>query len=84
MGRRRDEGITAGIDFAYELAAELAGEDIAKRLQLALEYDPVPPFNCGSPKKAGPALVNEVLALQKDRIVVMETVIQKAALNLGA
>jgi cyclohexyl-isocyanide hydratase len=37
-------GVTAGIDFAYELAAELAGEDIAKRLQLALEYDPAPPL----------------------------------------
>ena len=77
-------GVTAGIDFAYELAAELAGEDIAKRLQLALEYDPAPPFDCGSPEKAGPVLVNEVLALQKDRITVMEGVIQEAALNLGA
>ena len=75
-------GVTAGIDFAYELAAELAGEHIAKRLQLALEYDPAPPFNCGSPEKAGPALVNEVLALQKDRITAMEAVIQKAVTNL--
>ena len=77
-------GVTAGIDFAYELAAELAGEHIAKRLQLALEYDPAPPFDCGSPEKAGPALVDEVLALQKDRITAMEAVIQKAAINLDA
>jgi cyclohexyl-isocyanide hydratase len=75
-------GVTAGIDFAYEVAAELAGEHIAKRLQLALEYDPAPPFNCGSPEKAGPALVDEVLALQKDRITAMEVVIQKAVTNL--
>ena len=75
-------GVTAGIDFAYELAAELAGEHIAKRLQLALEYDPAPPFNCGSPEKAGPALVDEVRALQKDRITAMEVVIQKAVTNL--
>jgi cyclohexyl-isocyanide hydratase len=76
-------GVTAGIDFAYELAAELAGEDIAKRLQLALEYDPAPPFDCGSPEKAGQELVNEVLALQKDRITAMEAVIQKALTNSG-
>jgi len=75
-------GVTAGIDFAYELAAELAGEDIAKRLQLALEYDPAPPFDCGSPEKAGPAVVNEVLTLQKNRIIAMEAVIQKVAVNL--
>jgi cyclohexyl-isocyanide hydratase len=75
-------GVTAGIDFAYELAAELAGEDIARRLQLALEYDPAPPFDCGSPEKAGPALVNEVLELQKGRIVAMEAIIQKALANL--
>ncbi len=37
-------GVTAGIDFAFQLAAELCGEDVAKRLQLLLEYDPQPPF----------------------------------------
>ena len=38
-------GVTAGIDFAFRLAAELSGEDVAKRLQLLLEYDPQPPFD---------------------------------------
>lgn len=38
-------GVTAGIDFAFRLAAELCGEDVAKRLQLMLEYDPKPPFD---------------------------------------
>ena len=76
-------GVTAGIDFAYQLAAELAGEEITKRLQLALEYDPAPPFNCASPEKAGSELVNEVLGLQKERIAVMELVIHQAAGNLG-
>jgi cyclohexyl-isocyanide hydratase len=38
-------GVTAGIDFAFQLAAELCGEDVAKRLQLLLEYDPKPPFD---------------------------------------
>lgn len=38
-------GVTAGIDFAFQLAAELCGEDVARRLQLLLEYDPQPPFD---------------------------------------
>ncbi|MBM3645114.1 MAG: DJ-1/PfpI family protein [Alphaproteobacteria bacterium] len=46
-------GVTAGIDFGLTLAAELAGPEIAKSIQLALEYDPQPPFDCGSPEKAG-------------------------------
>jgi cyclohexyl-isocyanide hydratase len=52
-------GVTAGIDFAFTLAAEIAGEAFASSLQLGIEYDPAPPFEAGSPDKA-PA---EVLAL---------------------
>lgn len=50
-------GVTAGIDFGLALAAELAGEDAARMIQLALEYDPRPPFNAGSPEGAGAELV---------------------------
>jgi cyclohexyl-isocyanide hydratase len=39
-------GVTAGIDIALTIAAELAGEDVAKMIQLAIEYAPAPPFNC--------------------------------------
>lgn len=46
-------GVTAGIDFGLTVAAELAGEDVAKSIQLVLEYDPQPPFDSGSPEKAG-------------------------------
>ena len=53
-------GITAGIDFALRLAAELAGDDVAKRIQLGLEYDPAPPFRSGHPDVADPALVAQV------------------------
>ena len=42
-------GVTAGIDIALTIAAELAGEDVAKMIQLAIEYAPAPPFNCGRP-----------------------------------
>jgi cyclohexyl-isocyanide hydratase len=45
-------GVTAGIDFALVLAAELFGEPEAQRIQLAIEYDPHPPFDSGSPRTA--------------------------------
>lgn len=44
-------GVTAGIDFGLELAAEIAGADVAREIQLAIEYDPSPPFD-GSIDKA--------------------------------
>lgn len=49
-------GITAGIDFGLRVAAELRGEDYARFLTLALEYDPQPPFGRGVPEKATPAV----------------------------
>lgn len=45
-------GVTAGIDFAFVLANEIAGADVAQAIQLALEYDPAPPFAAGSPARA--------------------------------
>lgn len=46
-------GVTSGIDFAFTLATELAGEEAARMIQLGLEYDPQPPLDSGSPEKAG-------------------------------
>jgi len=51
-------GVTAGIDFALSLAAEVAGSEAAERIQLSLEYDPAPPFTAGNPRLA-PASVRE-------------------------
>jgi transcriptional regulator GlxA family with amidase domain len=45
-------GVSAGIDMALTLSGLIAGETTAKAIQLAIEYDPAPPFNCGSPDKA--------------------------------
>jgi cyclohexyl-isocyanide hydratase len=53
-------GVTAGIDFGLTVAAELAGEDVAKSIQLILEYDPLPPFDSGSPEKADPERVQRL------------------------
>jgi transcriptional regulator GlxA family with amidase domain len=50
-------GVTAGIDFALTVAAELAGPDFAQTLQLGLEYAPAPPFNAGRPELALPGIV---------------------------
>lgn len=61
-------GVTAGIDFGLALFAQIAGEKAAKTLQLMLEYDPMPPFDCGNPQKAGKELVDIVLALNKKRL----------------
>lgn len=51
-------GVTAGIDFALTLAAEIAGPEAAQGIQLALEYAPAPPFDAGRPETA-PAPVLE-------------------------
>lgn len=55
-------GVTAGIDFGLRLVAELAGEPLARAIQLGLEYDPEPPFRSGHPSVADPALVAQLVA----------------------
>ena len=49
-------GVSAGIDMALTLAAQIAGDDVAKTIQLGIEYDPQPPFDSGSVDKAGPGI----------------------------
>jgi len=53
-------GVTAGMDFALVVAAELAGARFAQVLQLGLEYAPAPPFNSGRPETAPPEILAEV------------------------
>ena len=55
-------GVTAGIDFALTLAAELSGEATAQGVQLFLEYAPEPPFNAGRPETAPPEVLAAVRA----------------------
>lgn len=59
-------GVTSGIDFALAVAAELAGEAVAQGIQLAMEYDPAPPFDTGTPEKAGAEIVMQVLEKTKE------------------
>ena len=57
-------GVTAGIDFALVVAAEIGGATLAQVLQLALEYAPAPPFDAGRPETAPP----EILEIAKARL----------------
>jgi len=57
-------GVTAGVDFAFTLLAELAGDTTAQAVQLGLEYAPDPPFDAGRPELAPP----EVLAAYQARM----------------
>jgi cyclohexyl-isocyanide hydratase len=50
-------GVTAGIDFALAVLAELGGDDLAQSLQLGLEYAPAPPFDAGTPETAPPRIL---------------------------
>jgi cyclohexyl-isocyanide hydratase len=72
-------GVTSGIDFALTLAACIFGEERAKRAQLAMEYDPKPPFVGGTPASTDPELVATLraanAAFQKER----EAVARRAA-----
>ena len=72
-------GVTAGIDFALTMLAELAGQDYAEAVQLGLEYAPAPPFNSGRPELARP----EILAEMKARMAEMADV-RTAAVTAAA
>ena len=52
-------GVTAGIDGALRLAAELRGDDAARMIQLYMAYAPEPPFNSGTPETAPPAILEQ-------------------------
>jgi len=52
---------------ALALAARIAGDDAARAIQLHLEYDPAPPFDAGSPEKAGPATMARVREMASRR-----------------
>ena len=58
-------GVTAGIDFGLSVVAEIAGETVARKIQLGIEYDPAPPFDSGHPDKA-PTLKSELLSARYD------------------
>jgi cyclohexyl-isocyanide hydratase len=78
-------GVTAGIDFALALAAQLRTPTIAQEVQLVIEYNPAPPFVGGSPQTAPPDLVNSVInnrqGIMAQRRAIVERVKAKLATN---
>jgi cyclohexyl-isocyanide hydratase len=77
-------GVTAGIDMALTVMAEIAGRDYAETVQLTLEYAPSPPFRSGRPEHARP----EVLQAARARIDAMraerDAAVRRAASRLSA
>mgnify|MGYP000844547214 CR=1 FL=1 len=60
-------GVSAGIDLALALTAELVGPEVAQAVQLGIEYDPQPPFDAGAPSKADPAILDLVRAVSREK-----------------
>lgn len=71
-------GVTAGIDFALTVMAELAGEETARAIQLLIEYDPAPPFNSGSPETANPETLARARARYETRLPAFRTALNNA------
>jgi cyclohexyl-isocyanide hydratase len=76
-------GIISGIDFGLAVAAEVVGEEVAKEIQLMMEYDPDPPFNSGSPKTADQALVEQVQQRRKTSQQKRKEAVQRVQSKLG-
>ena len=55
-------GVSSGIDMGLWLAGRIAGDEFARAVQLMIEYDPQPPYDCGSTEKAGPQLTAKLRA----------------------
>jgi transcriptional regulator GlxA family with amidase domain len=60
-------GVSAGIDLALTLTAELFGPEVSQAVQLGIEYDPQPPFDAGAPSKADPAILDLVRSVSQQK-----------------
>ncbi len=77
-------GVTAGIDFALTVAGELLGAEAAERIQLGIEYNPAPPFDAGSPERAGPSVVEAVREAAAARQAEREVEIERATARFAS
>jgi cyclohexyl-isocyanide hydratase len=76
-------GVTAGIDFALTLIAEIAGPEMAQAIQLGIEYAPDPPFEAGTPETAPPAILARVRKSNASNMPHRQEAIEAAAARLG-
>lgn len=74
-------GVTAGIDFALTVMAEIAGPPVAQAVQLALEYDPHPPFGAGTPATAPAAVGEAAIARYAPRLGPFEAILERVAVR---
>lgn len=72
-------GVSAGIDFALVVAAELFGAAVAQSIQLAIEYQPAPPFQSGSPDTAPDEVLRAVSAASAPRLERRRAIVARAA-----
>lgn len=75
-------GVTAGIDFALTLIAELGGDDLARSVQLGFEYAPAPPFDAGRPETAPREIVERYKNLLSSNLAERHAVVEQAAARL--
>jgi transcriptional regulator GlxA family with amidase domain len=76
-------GVTAGIDFALTLVAEIAGPDVAQAIQLGIEYAPAPPFEAGRPEIAPPEILARVREHYAAGMAPRQAAVEAAAARLG-
>ena len=76
-------GVTAGIDGALRLAAELRGDDVARGIQLEMAYAPEPPFESGTPETAPPAILTKARESLAAITAQRETTARRVAARLG-
>lgn len=77
-------GVTAGIDFALTLVAELTDPETAQAIQLQIEYAPAPPFDAGVPETAPPAILARVRERISAMAVKRRQAVDSAAARLAA
>ena len=76
-------GVTAGIDGALQLAAELRGDDVARAIQLYMQYAPEPPFDSGTPERAPVAILDQAKRAVADITAQREATARRVAARLG-
>ena len=76
-------GVTAGIDGALRLAAELRGDDVARAIQLYMQYAPEPPFDSGTPERAPVAILDQAKRAVAGITAQREATARRVAAKLG-
>jgi len=77
-------GVTAGIDFGLAVAGELFGATVAQEIQLAIEYNPAPPYNAGSPMTASAVVRDAVLLRSEGSLSARRDAVRAAVARLSA